>query len=143
MYALAASIGWLITTCLLLWVMERRDRRSQEERTTERKAHRDEVAQAARALLEQAQHHSSAITAMAESHRQEIAALNQARCEEVANLCQRIQAPEQAAMTHAAANALPDPVPLDIEDDAELIANREAMLRQFGVLPEYEIAEAE
>ena len=56
------------------------------------------------------------------SFREELAALNQARVEETASLLQRIQAPEQAVVSHVADTAPPDPVPVRLENDDEMFA---------------------
>lgn len=68
------------------------------------------------------------------SHRQEIAQLNQARMEETADLLQRIQAPEQAVASHVAETAPPDPPPLNLDNDLEMIEEYERRMRNAGVL---------
>ena len=42
--------------------------------------------------------------------------------EETASLLQRIQAPEQAVVSHVADTAPPDPVPVRLENDDEMFA---------------------
>lgn len=79
--------------------------------------------------------HRKEIAAIHLSHRQEVAALNQARMEETADLLQRIQAPEQAVATHAGADALPDPPPVNLADDEEMLQVHEERLQQLGVMP--------
>lgn len=115
--AIAACLGWVITTCLFAYLLLKLVERQHEERA----AHRIEV---------DAQRQDT--TAQAQSHREEIAALNQARIEEVANLLQRIQAPQYATAEHAGRNATPDPPPLDYEDDAALIAQAQERMDEFS-----------
>jgi uncharacterized membrane protein YhiD involved in acid resistance len=108
-------VALVATSTIVFVVLFLRALREKDERQdAERKAHREEVSH------------------LHESHRQEIAQLNQARIEEVASLCQRIQAPEVAVVDHAAQNAQPDPPPLDLEDDAAVIANAEARMEEFA-----------
>lgn len=115
--AVAACLGWAVTTCLFGYLLLRvLDRQSEE-----RQAHRIEVDV-------QRQENAQA----AKSHREEIAALNQARIEEVANLLQRIQAPEQATAEHAGRGATPDPPPLDYEDDEALLAEAQERMDAFA-----------
>lgn len=115
--ALAACLGWVVTTCLFAYLLLKVLDRQSEERA----AHRIEVDV-------QRQENAEA----AKSHREEIAALNQARIEEVANLLQRIQAPEQATAEHAGRNATSDPPPLDYEDDEALLAEAQDRMDAFG-----------
>ena len=137
--SLAACFGWVATACLFAYVLIR----LHSQQATERDELRTEIRMAQTEMASLVRAHAEQLERLVESRREEVAALHQARVEEIANLCQRIQAPEAATMEHASRNAGPDPAPLDIEDDSALLANREAMLRQFGVLPEYVIEEVE
>ena len=94
-----------------LWML--RDQAKAHER--ERRAFRDELACA----------HAA--------HRKEVADLHQARVEEVANLLQRIQAPEQAVVTHAATTAPPDPPPVNLDDDEALYDEYRQRFARLGV----------
>jgi hypothetical protein len=68
------------------------------------------------------------------SHREEIAALNQARMQETADLLQRIQAPDQAVATHAGDTARPDPPPLNLDDDDQMLEAYRERLESLGVI---------
>ena len=67
------------------------------------------------------------------SHREEIAALNQARMVETADLLQRIQAPEAAVAAHAGGTGLPDPPPVNLDDDQQMLAVYEERMRAMGI----------
>lgn len=60
------------------------------------------------------------------SHREEVAALNQARMEETANLL-------QATAQDVADSSLPDPAPVNLNDDAEMFDVYEERIRSLGV----------
>lgn len=75
--------------------------------------------------------HNRELAGLHQSHREEIAQLNQARVEETANLLQRIQAPEQAATSHVADNAGPDPLPVPLDNDEEMFEVRRERVEQF------------
>lgn len=67
--------------------------------------------------------------AQREAHNRETAGLRAT----IDMLCQRIQAPALATAEHAAQNAGPDPVPVDLDDDeqmAELRKEREQAWQQ-------------
>ena len=68
------------------------------------------------------------------SHREEMAAFHQARVEEVQNMAQRIQAPKEAAVSHQAAQAPPDPPPVNLEDDNDMFEAYRERLESLGVV---------
>lgn len=68
-----------------------------------------------------------------QAHRIEIDGLNTGHRKEVADLLQRIQAPMAAVADHSIAqNAVPDPPPIDLEDDMALLDQRERDLEQLA-----------
>lgn len=96
-----------------------------------------QIGQRDRRITELEQHASTVLERferMADSHRKDVAALHQARMEETADLLQRIQAPEQAAASHGAKDALPDPPPVNLEDDEAMLAAYEERMRNLGVV---------
>jgi hypothetical protein len=139
--ALAACLGWVVTTCLFVWVLKLILTRQDEER----RAHRTEVAHAARALGEMSQAHRLELAGIAASHSADMAAVHATHGErieklieghrqEVANLCQRLQAPQVAVAEHVGQNTLQDPPQVDLENSAMLseIQRRENDLQMLA-----------
>lgn len=132
--ALAALPG-VITTCLLVWALKV----VLDRQNDERKAHRTEVAAAARALGEMAQAQRAELASLAASysadlaavhatHREQTQALIEIHRREVATLCQRIQAPQVAVAQHMPQDLPSDPHQPDIEDDLALLNDRKREL---------------
>lgn len=107
---LLLALPGVITSCLLAWLLLKLLERQGEERAQ----HRIEVDSLTRSHAEQSQREN-------EAHRKE-----------VADLCQRLQAPQQAVVTHASLQGPSDPPPLDLENDLEMIAARERALEEFA-----------
>ena len=117
--ALTACLGWVATACLFIWLLFKRDSSAAAEREVLRTEIR--VAQ-------------SEITSLVRGHAEQLERITESHRKEVADLCQRIQAPETAVMTHIAANVPPDPPPLDLENDLALIEQRDRELRELGLV---------
>lgn len=128
--ALLVSLPWVGALVYVLWVLRDRDDAHRRERT----AQMNERAFLLNRLADLATSHREEIAQLHLSHRQEIAALNQARIEETASLLQRIQAPEQAVVSHVAHTAPPDPPPVDLGSDEELFNLAERRMQEFGTL---------
>lgn len=103
--ALAACLGWVATTCLLVWVLYR----FAEGQREERQSHRIEIDACRQELTELAKAHAEQLERIGEAHRKE-----------VANLLQRIQAPQIAVAEHVGQNTTADPPQPDLDDDEAL-----------------------
>lgn len=127
-----AALPGVITTCLLVWVLLRVLARQDDER----KAHRTEVAHAARALAEMAQAQRAELVALAATHTADLAATYATHREQIERLLQRIQAPEVAVSNHVA-ERFPDPPQPDLDDDEALLElrERERELQELGLVP--------
>lgn len=112
---LAACLGWVVTTCLLVRLLVARERAAD----TEREELRTDVRTA-----------QTEIASLARAHAEQLERLTEAHRKEVGNLCQRIQAPEIAVAEHLGQTAR-DPAQVDLENDQALaeIAKREADMR--------------
>lgn len=125
--ALAALPG-VITSCLLVYVLLKALERQNEER----KAHRSEVASAARALGEMAQAQRAELVALAATHTADLAAIHSTHREQIETLLQRIQAPEVAVANHAAERFPADPPQYDLDDDLALMNDAERRMRELA-----------
>lgn len=116
MELLLASLPGVITTCLLVWVLAKRE----DSARTERDGLRAELATS-----------RDDLTTLAKSHAEQLERLSEAHRKEVGDLCQRIQAPEIAVAEHLGQNTARDPASIDLENDEILaeIARRENDLR--------------
>lgn len=125
-----AALPGVITSCLLGFVLAK----LLDRHADERQAHRDEVAAAARALLEQVQMHRIEVDSLTRQHAEQTQKLLEAHRREVANLCQRLQAPDVAVAEHVGQNTTFDPPSVDLADDQALIeiAARERNLKALS-----------